>query len=151
MPDRLATISDVTVPARTSAAARSADARADSSRLGAVLRYLDLIVVAVAVPVTLVLGAPVVGVVVSAAAWFLQYVVARVGKSWIAKQGPNARFGLSLLDGFGRIWLLAGAIVIAALIGGRSDGLTAALMIFGAYSVAFVVRVVSGRPQGAQR
>lgn len=145
-------MTDVPVPARTSAAARSADAGAeDPSRLGAALRHLDLIVVAVAVPVTLALGAPVVGVVVSAAAWFLQYVIARVGKNWIAKQGSNARFGLSLLDGFGRIWLLAGAIVIAALIGGRSDGLTAALMIFGAYSVAFVVRVVSGRPQGAQR
>ena len=144
-------MTDVTVPARTSAASGSADARADSGRLGAVLRHLDLIVVAVAVPVTLALGAPVVGVVVSAAAWLLQYVVARIGRSWIAKQGSNARFGLSLLDGFGRIWLLAGAIVVAALIGGRSDGLTAALMIFGAYSVAFVVRVVGGRPQGAQR
>jgi hypothetical protein len=148
-------MTDVTIPARTSAASQSADAGADAStdpsRLGGVLRHLDLIVVAVAVPVTLVLGAPVVGVVVSAAAWFLQYAVAQVGKSWIAKQGSNARFGLSLLDGFGRIWLLAGAIVIAALIGGRSDGLAAALMIFGAYSIAFFVRLVGGRPQGAQR
>jgi hypothetical protein len=151
MPDQLATTSDVTVPARASAAARSADARADASRLGAVLRYLDLILLAVAVPVTLALGVPVVGVVVSAAAWLLQHVVARAGGRWIARQGPNARFGLSLLDGFGRIWLLAGAIVLAAVIGGRSDGLTAALMIFGAYSVAFAVRFVSGRPQGAQR
>jgi hypothetical protein len=115
------------------------------------LRYLDLIVLAVAVPVTLALGAPVVGVVVSAAAWLLQHVVAWAGRHWISRQGPNARFGLGLLDGFGRIWLLAGAIVLAAVIGGRSDGLAAALMIFGAYSVAFVVRVVSGRPQGAQR
>jgi hypothetical protein len=144
-------MTDATIPARTSTAAPGVDAYANPSRLGAVLRHLDLILVAVAVPVTLALGAPLVGVLVSAAAWLLQYVVARVGKSWIAKQGSNARFGLSLLDGFGRIWLLAGAIVIAALIGGRSDGLTAALMIFGAYSVAFVVRVVSGRPQGAQR
>lgn len=123
----------------------------DASRLGVVLRYLDLILVAVAVPATLALGAPVVGVVVSAAAWFLQHVVARAAKRWIAGQGANARFGLGLLDGFGRIWLLAGAIVLAAVIGGRSDGLTAALMIFGAYSVAFAVRLVGGRPQGAQR
>jgi hypothetical protein len=145
-------MTDVTIPARTSATSLSADARAeDPSRLGAVLRHLDLILVAVAVPVTLALGAPVVGVMVSAAAWFLQYAVARVGKSWIAKQGSNARFGLSLLDGFGRIWLLAGAIVLAAVVGGRSDGLAAALMIFGAYSVAFAVRLVGGRPQGAQR
>jgi hypothetical protein len=117
----------------------------------AILRHLDLVLLAVAVPVTLALGAPVVGVVVSAAAWLLQHVVARADRRWIAGQGPNARFGLNLLDGFGRIWLLAGAIVFAAIIGGRSDGLTAALMIFGAYSVAFVVRVLNGRPRGAQR
>ncbi len=144
-------MSDVTVPARASAADRSADAHVGPSRLGAVLRHLDLILVAVAVPVTLALGAPAVGIVVSAAAWMLQYVVARAATHWIARQGSNARFGLNLLDGFGRIWLLAGAIVLAAVIGGRSDGLAAALMIFGAYSVAFAVRVVSGRPQGAPR
>jgi hypothetical protein len=151
MPDRLATTSDVTVPARASAAAQSADARLGASGLGAVLRHLDLILVAVAVPVTLALGAPVVGIVVSAAAWLLQHVVARAGRSWIARQGSNARFGLNLLDGFGRIWLLAGAIVLAALIGGRSDGLAAALVIFGAYSVAFAMRLVGGRPQGTPR
>ncbi|HEY5286916.1 MAG TPA: hypothetical protein VIJ50_07410 [Solirubrobacteraceae bacterium] len=144
-------MTDVPIPVRRSTTARSADAPADPSRLGAALRHLDLILVAVAVPIALALGAPAVGIVVSAAAWMLQYVVAQVGKNWIAKQGSNARFGLSLLDGFGRIWLLAGAIVLAALIGGRSDGLAAALMIFGAYSVAFLVRLVSGRPQGARR
>jgi hypothetical protein len=117
----------------------------------AALRHLDLILVAVAVPVTLALGAPAVGVVVSAAAWLLQHVVARAARRAIARQGSDARFGLNLLDGFGRIWLLAGAIVLAGVIGGRSDGLAAALMIFGAYSVAFAVRLVSGRPQGAQR
>ncbi len=139
------------VPARASAAALSADAPVGPGRLGAVLCHLDLILVAVAVPVTLALGAPAVGIVVSAAAWMLQYVVARAARHWIAGQGSNARFGLNLLDGFGRIWLLAGAIVLAAVIGGRSDGLAAALMIFGAYSVAFAVRMVSGRPQGAPR
>lgn len=144
MSERLATTSDVTVPARTSATARSAGA----SRPGLVLRYLDLILLAVAVPVTLALGAPTVGIVVSAAAWLLQHVVTRAAARWIAEQGPDARFGLGLIDAFGRIWLLAGAIVLAAVIGGRSDGLTAALMIFGAYSVAFAVRLVSGRPHG---
>jgi hypothetical protein len=57
-------------------------------------------------------------------------------------------FGLNLVDGFGRIWLLAGAIVLAAVIGGRGDGLTAALVIFCVYSIAFTMRLISGRPQG---
>jgi hypothetical protein len=116
------------------------------------LRYLDVVLVVLAVPVALVLGAPAVGVVVSAAAWLIQRVLASAGQRWIASQGANARFGLNLVDGFGRVWLLAGAIVLAAVIGGRRDGLAAALLIFAAYSIAFAMRLVSGRPQGgAQR
>jgi hypothetical protein len=111
-------------------------------------RYLDVILVVLAVPVALALGAPVVGVVVSAAAWLIQRLLARAGQRWIAGRGPDARFGLNLVDGFGRIWLLAAAIVLAAVIGGRRDGLAAALLIFGAYSIAFAMRLVSGRPQG---
>jgi hypothetical protein len=114
-----------------------------------VLRYLDVVLVVLAVPVALVLGAPAVGVLVSAAAWLIQRALARAGQLWISRRGEDARFGLNLVDGFGRIWLLAGAIVIAAVIGGRRDGLAAALLIFCAYSVAFAMRLVSGRPQGA--
>ena len=59
---------------------------------------------------------------------------------------PRAQLGANLFEAFGRIWLLAGAIVLAGVAGGRPDGLTAALVIFGAYSLAFVVRVFSGPP-----
>jgi hypothetical protein len=111
-------------------------------------RYLDIVLVVLAVPVALALGAPAVGVVVSAAAWLIQRLLARAGQRWIAGRGDDARFGLNLVDGFGRIWLLAGAIVLAAVIGGRRDGLAAALLIFCAYSIAFAMRLVSGRPQG---
>ncbi len=62
---------------------------------------------------------------------------------------PRNRLGLSLFEAFGRIWLLAGAIILAGAAGGRADGLTAALVIFAAYSVAFAIRVVSGRSQHA--
>jgi hypothetical protein len=119
---------------------------ADAPRV--ILRYLDVVLVVLATPVALALGAPVVGVVVSAAAWIVQRVLARAGQRWIAGRGDDARFGLNLIDGFGRIWLLAAAIVLAAVIGGRRDGLAAALLIFCAYSVAFAMRLVNGRPQG---
>ena len=47
-----------------------------------------------------------------------------------------------------RLWanLLAGAIVIAGLVA-RADGLTAALVILGAYSVALMIRLLSGPPE----
>jgi hypothetical protein len=117
-------------------------------RSNAILRYLDVVLVVLAVPVALALGAPAVGVVVSAVAWLIQRVLAGSIQRWIAGRGDDARFGLNLVDGFGRIWLLAAAIVLAAVIGGRRDGLAAALLIFGAYSIAFAMRLVSGRPQG---
>jgi hypothetical protein len=117
----------------------------------ALARYLDVVLVVVATPVALALGAPTVGVVVGAAGWLIQRVLARAGQRWIAGRGADARFGLNLVDGFGRIWLLAGAIVLAAVIGGRRDGLAAALLIFVAYSIAFAMRLVSGRPQGEPR
>jgi hypothetical protein len=117
-------------------------------RSNAILRYLDVVLVVLAVPVALALGAPVVGVVVSAVAWLIQRVLSGSIQRWIAGRGADARFGLNLVDGFGRIWLLAAAIVLAAVIGGRRDGLAAALLIFGAYSIAFAMRLVSGRPQG---
>jgi hypothetical protein len=125
----------------------------DGSPLGegpgfALARYLDVVLVVLATPVALALGAPTVGVAVSAAAWLIQRVLARAGQRWIAGRGDDDRFGLNLVDGFGRIWLLAGAIVLAAVIGGRRDGLAAALLIFCAYSIAFAMRLVSGRPQG---
>ena len=40
--------------------------------------------------------------------------------------------------------------VLAAVIGGRRDGLTAALVIFCVYSIAFAMRVVEGRPGGSR-
>jgi hypothetical protein len=146
MPEQLATTSESSVSSR---APLAVEAPAAGSL--AFLRHLDLIALAVAVPVSLALGAPAVGVVVSASAWVTQHLVARAARRWIDRRGPGAPLGLSLVDAFGRIWLLAGAIVLAAVIGGRSDGLTAALMIFGAYSAAFAVRLVSGRPQGEPR
>lgn len=142
MPEQLATTSESPVSGHVPLAPRPA---VGSLTL---LRYLDVVLVVLAVPVTLALGAPAVGILVSAGAWLLQRLLARAGQRWIAGRGADARFGLNLIDGFGRIWLLAGAIVLAALIGGRSDGLAAALVIFGAYSIAFAMRLVSGRPQG---
>jgi hypothetical protein len=70
-----------------------------------------------------------------------------VDKRWTRKPiQPVKALGIHLFEAYARIWLLAGVIVIAAVIGGRRDGLAAALVIFGAYSVAFLVKVITGPP-----
>ncbi len=113
----------------------------------AVVRCLDVVLVIVATPVAIVLGAPALGVAIGAGAWLAQRVLAQLDRRWIRNAvEPRTQLGLNLFEAFGRIWLLAGAIVIAALLGGRADGLAASVTIFGAYSVAFAIRVFSGPP-----
>jgi hypothetical protein len=116
-----------------------------------VLAYLDVVLVVIAAPVAIAFGASPLGYLIAAGAWVLQRVLQQLDRRWIASRGADSRFGLNLVDGFGRIWLLAGAIVLAAVIGGRRDGLTAALVIFCVYSIAFAMRVVEGRPGGSRQ
>jgi hypothetical protein len=116
------------------------------------LQYLDVMLVVLATPVALALGAPAFGLLIAAGAWLLQRVLAHTDRRWIARraQASGSRLGLDVAESFGRIWLLAGAIVVAGVVGGRADGLAAALTVFAAYSVAFATRLFSGR-EGFER
>jgi hypothetical protein len=118
----------------------------------AIVRQLDLVLLAIATPVALALGAPVLGFAIGVGAWVLQRALAHADRRWIRSAAqPRTQLGLNLFEAFGRIWLLAGAIVIAGVAGGRADGLTCALVVFCAYSVAFSIRVLSGPPAPAGR
>jgi hypothetical protein len=115
------------------------------------LRHLDVAIVVIALPVGLILGAPVFGLLLGVGAWLVQRGLAYTDRRWIARaREPGSRLGLDVADSFARIWLLVGAIVVAGAVGGRSDGLAAALTVFAAYSVAFATRLFSGR-QGFER
>jgi hypothetical protein len=117
-----------------------------------ILRYLDVLLVAVATPLALALGVPALGYAIGAVAWVAQRVIAQADRRWIRNATePRTQLGLNLFEAFGRIWLLAGAIVLAGVAGGRADGLTAAVTIFCAYSVAFAIRVISGPPTSPTR
>ncbi len=92
------------------------------------------------------LGASELGYYLGAGGWILQRLIAVLDKRWIDKSlDPVRRLAINLFEAFGRIWLLAGVIVLSAVIGERQDGLTAAVVILAAYSVAFVLRLSSGR------
>jgi hypothetical protein len=128
-------------------AGSSAEERAPAE-LPALARMLDLAALAVATLPALLLGAPLLGYLVGAGAWIAQRALASYDRRWIGgAREPRTQLGLNLFEAFGRIWLLAGAIVAAGVIGGRADGLTAAVVIFAAYSLAFAVRVLSGPPK----
>jgi hypothetical protein len=121
---------------------------ASTKRALELLRYLDVALVVIATAPALALGVPVLGYVAAACGWILQRGIAETDRRWIRRVSePRKQLGLSLFEGFARIWLLAGVIIVAGVAGGRVDGLTAALVIFGAYSVAFVIKVIMGPPQ----
>jgi len=118
-----------------------------AARVRGVLRYLDVALVAVAIVVALAYGAPALGVGFGAGGWIVQRVLGEVDRRWVRNvKEPRTQLGVTLFEGFARIWLLAIVIIIAALVGGRADGLTAALMICGAYTVALAIKVISGPP-----
>lgn len=108
---------------------------------------LDLLLVAAAVVPAVALDVPEPGFVLGAGGWVLQRLISVYNRRWIRRAtDPVKQVAANLAEAFGRIWLLAGVIVLAGVVGERRDGLTASVVIFAAYSAAFVVRLVSGPP-----
>ena len=80
------------------------------------LQYLDVVLVVAATPLALALGAPAFGLIVGVIAWIAQRALAQADKRLVARAAePRTRLGLSLFEAFGRIWLLAGAIILAGV------------------------------------
>lgn len=118
-------------------------------RSRAIVLNLDLVLLPFGVALALALGAPAFGVLVGAGGWLLQRAAAVLDRRLIVKTAePGSRLGLNFIDGFARIWLLAGAIIVAGAVGHRADGLAAALVICAAYSLAFMLRIARGRSGG---
>ncbi|MGI8413744.1 MAG: hypothetical protein ACR2LV_09555 [Solirubrobacteraceae bacterium] len=110
---------------------------------------LDVALAVLAAIPALLLGAPALGYAVGAGAWIVQRLISAADIRWTRRiADPRRRLIFGLFEGFARIWLLAGAIIVAGVAGGRADGLTAALVIFALYSVAFVIKVITGPPRG---
>jgi hypothetical protein len=119
-----------------------------SSPRALVLGALDVPLVVIAAVVAIVAGAPVLGAVIGAGVWLLNRVVAVVDRRWAdGMRTPRQQVTITLFERFGRIWLLAAGIIVSGLAGGRSDGLTTALFVFGAYTFVFVIKLFSGPPE----
>jgi hypothetical protein len=115
------------------------------------LQYVDVVFVVIGAIVAVVLGAPAFGVIVGAAGWLLQRSLQVIDRRLTAGiEDSLRRAGIRSAEAFGRIWLLVGAIVVAGAVGGRKDGLAAALLIFAAYSIGFAIRLANGRPSESE-
>ena len=127
----------------------SIGAFATLERASAVLVYLDVVLVLIAAVPVLALGAPALGYCVGGGAWILGRVGSVILERHIAQVTElRRRLALGVISSMVRVWLLATAIVIVGVAGSRADGLTAALVIFGAFSVYFVRSAVAHISQG---
>ena len=105
--------------------------------------YLDVVLVLLAVPVALAAGAPPVGLIVGALAWIIGRAASAAAEKQIAAMEDFRRqIGFGVASSMLRVWLLACTIIALGIAASREDALTAALVIFGAFSVYFVKSAV---------
>jgi hypothetical protein len=96
------------------------------------LRYLDIVLLVLALPVFLLGGLPMLGYAVAAAAWLAQHAMLagadRASKAALARGDRRRALGIVGFATLGRVWLVALAVLLVGLLGEREDGLAAALL-----------------------
>jgi hypothetical protein len=99
------------------------------------LRYLDVVLVVLAAPFVVLLGAPVLGYVVGAGVWIAQ----RLLEAWLdaaARRSDTRRaVGIKVASMIGRVWLIGIGVLVVGLGAEREDGFTAAVVCLAAYTV----------------
>ena len=109
-----------------------------------VIRYLDLVVLALALPLFLIVGLPLLGYAVTAVVWIAQ----RADRArWPppARRPPTTRaqsVGVMAGSMLGRGWLTAGAILAVGLLGARADGLAAAVLAISLFTIYFASQMI---------
>lgn len=108
-----------------------------------VVRYLDLIVLALALVVFVAAGLPMIGYAVAAAAWLTQRGIHELATRR-AKDSDDPRTVVGLLAGsmLSRGWLVAGSILAVGLLAGNQDGLAAAILSISLFTVYFSAQMV---------
>ncbi len=108
------------------------------------LRYLDVCLVLATAPFVLAGGLPLTGYLIAATAWILT----RLGAAFLQAQARRSgdmkiKAGLQLAGMMGRVWLVALAVILARVIGGKDDGIMAAALMLAAFTVYFAMSFVT--------
>jgi hypothetical protein len=102
-----------------------------------VLRYIDVVLIAAAAPILLLIGVPAVGYGVGAGVWVLVRAVGVAMDRYAAAAGnTNQALTLKLVYMITRLFVLALAVVLVRRSAGKDDGLTALLVIVFAFTIA---------------
>jgi hypothetical protein len=123
----------------------STPARSDAP--APVLAYLDVVVLAVATPIMLLIGVSAVGYLVGAGAWIaLRAAGVGVDRAIGALKDPRQEITLRLAYLLGRLFVLAIAIIVVRNGSGRDAGLTALAVIVFAFTMQLILSFLN-RPR----
>jgi hypothetical protein len=110
-----------------------------------ILRYGDLLLLALALPAFIIAGWPLLGYAVAAAAWLaqrgIQLIASRQVRSSMASGDRRTAIGIMGATTLGRVWLIALAVLIVGLTD-RDAGLAAALLSAALFTLYFGSQVL---------
>jgi hypothetical protein len=113
------------------------------------LRWVDVALVLMTFPFIVVADLPVLGYAVGAIAWIASRALGLLVEGRAkASAAYRKAVGLNLATMLVRSWLVALAILTVGLAGEREDGLTAALLVLGAFTVYFGTALLSRALEG---
>jgi hypothetical protein len=113
------------------------------------LRWLDVILVVLAAPFAILMGAAPLGYVVGAAAWIVNRIIgAAVERKAKAATDVRTSVGLNLGALIARSWLVGLTILAVGLAGTREDGLTAAILVLVAFTIYLATSLLSRSLEG---
>ena len=105
------------------------------------LRYADVILLALALPLFVLADLPLVGYAALAAAWLAQHALSAYAerRTRTALADGDRRLALGITGGatLARLWLVTATILLVGLLGDREDGLAAAVLAFVLVTVHF--------------
>jgi hypothetical protein len=117
-------------------------------------KYVDLLVLAVALAVFLLGGLPLLGYVVGAAAWLaqrgIQAFASRRSQAELKAGNRQKAMGIVAATTLGRVWLMATAVLLVGL-AEREAGLAAAILVLVLFTVSFAAQGFAhlfGEPEG---
>ena len=121
----------------------------------AVVRLLDLVVLALALPIFVLAGLPLAGYAAAAGAWLVQRAIqVTLERRAKASDDPRTVVGLTAGSMIGRGWLVALTIFGVGVAVDREAGLSAAVLVIVLFTVYFTVTMIlrpfeaPGEPRG---
>ena len=119
---------------------------AGPSRLATALRYLDLLLLAAALPVFIAADLPIAGYLTIAGVWLVMYAVEigsnRAIAGAVERRDRKAAMGWLGASSLARAWIVALAVLAVGLAAGKHAGLAAAVLALILFTVHLSTRVI---------